>query len=188
MQMRPHARPARLIVGFGGPIAATLALIAFAWMTPALRAHEGHDHGAPPTPVSTTIAPRVDASSTTFELIAVYRNNALTIFVDRFVTNEPVTGAQIEVDTPNGAVAAKENPDGTYALPVDWAASGGSYDLIFTVTAGADIDVLTGSLKLPAAEASAPVVVQSSWLMASAVASGVRERIAAYDPTLPAAP
>lgn len=149
-------------------------------------AHEGHDHGAPPTPVSITIAPRVDASSTMFELIAVYRNNALTIFVDRFVTNEPVTGAKVEVDTPKGAVTAKENPDGTYSLPVEWAVAGGSYDLIFTVTAGADIDVLTGTLKLPGGQPAAQVVVKTSWLVATAVASGVRERIASYDPTLPA--
>ncbi len=181
--------------GFPGAIGRTVGASAFAVVfallvvlvsSAGLRAHEGHDHGAPPTPVSTTIAPRVDASSTTFELIAVFRNNALTIYVDRFVTNEPVMGAQIEVDTPKGAVAAKENPDGTYALPVDWATPGGTYDLIFTVTAGSDIDVLTGTLKLPAPDSPAQVVVKTSWLVAAAVASGVRDRIAAYDPSLPA--
>ncbi|MGL4240858.1 MAG: efflux RND transporter periplasmic adaptor subunit [Beijerinckiaceae bacterium] len=178
--------PAHRVARHGRWIAAVLVMLTFAWLAPAPRAHEGHDHGAPPTPVTTTIAPRVDASSTTFELIAVYRSNALTIFVDRFVSNEPVTGAQVEVDTPKGAVTATENPDGTYSLPVDWAASGGSYDLIFTVTAGADIDVLTGTLKLPDEAAAAPVVVKTSWLVATAVASGIKERIASYDPTLPA--
>jgi RND family efflux transporter MFP subunit len=167
-------------------VLAATALVTLLVAPTGLFAHEGHDHGAPPTPVSTTIAPRVDASSTTFELIAVYRNNALTIFVDRFITNEPVTGAQVEVDTPKGTVTAKENPDGTYALPADWAVVGGSFDLIFTVTAGSDIDVLTGSLKVPGSDAPAQVVVRTSWLMATAVASGVKDRIAAYDPTLPA--
>ncbi len=184
--MLANAHPARSGTTRGRWTMAALAVVAFASLASGLRAHEGHDHGAPPTPVSTTIAPRIDASSTTFELIAVYRNNALTIFVDRFVTNEPVTGAQIEVDTPKGTVAAKENPDGTYGLPVDWAASGGSYDLIFTVTAGADIDVLTGTLRLPAPKTPARVVVKTSWPVATAVASGVKERIASYDPTLPA--
>jgi RND family efflux transporter MFP subunit len=164
---------------------AFFALVGLALSPSGLAAHEGHDHGAPPTPVSTTIAPRVDASSTTFELIAVYRANTLTIFVDRFITNEPVTGAQVEVDTPKGTVMAKENPDGTYALPADWAAAGGNFDLIFTVTAGSDLDVLTGTLKLPSTATAAQVVVKTSWLVASAVASGVRDRIAAYDPTLP---
>lgn len=184
--MRPRTSPARSFARLNGLIAAALALLANVWLTSALHAHEGHDHGAPPTPVSTTIAPRIDASSTTFELIAVYRDNALTIFIDRFMTNEPVTGAQVEVDTPKGTVTAKKNPDGSYALPVDWASNGVSYDLIFTVTVGADLDVLTGTLKLPATEAGPPVVVQTSWLVASAVANSVRERIATYDPTLPA--
>ena len=184
--MRPRTNPARSFARINALISAALALLANVWVTSALHAHEGHDHSAPPTPVSTTIAPRIDASSTNFELIAVYRDNALTIFIDRFITNEPVTKAQVEVDTPKGTVTAKENPDGTYALPVDWAASGVSHDLIFTVIVGADLDVLTGTLKLPAAEAVLPVVVQTSWLVASAVASSVRERIATYDPTLPA--
>ncbi|MGL4974665.1 MAG: efflux RND transporter periplasmic adaptor subunit, partial [Bosea sp. (in: a-proteobacteria)] len=167
-------------------MSATFTLLVFLGSIVGLKAHEGHDHGAPPTPVSNTIAPRVDASSTMFELIAVYRNNALTIFVDRFTTNEPVTGAQVEVDTPKGTLTAKENPDGTYALPAEWAAAGGNFDLIFTVTAGSDLDVLTGTLKLPSATTPVQVVVKTSWLVASAVASGVRDRIVAYDPTLPA--
>ena len=184
--MPPRTSPARSFARLNSSIAVALAFLATVWVTPALHAHEGHDHGAPPTPVSTTIAPRIDASSTTFELIAVYRDKALTIFIDRFVTNEPVTKAQVEVDTPKGTVTAKENPDGTYALPVDWASSGVSHDLIFTITVGADLDVLTGTLKLPAAETAPPVVVQTSWLIASAMASSLRERISTYDPTLPA--
>lgn len=167
-------------------ITAFLAFFAVLGAVSSPEAHEGHDHGAPPTPVSTTIAPRVDASSTTFELIAVYRNNALTIFVDRFITNEPVTGATVEVDTPKGTITARENPDGTYVVPADWAAAGGSYELIFTVTAGADLDVLTGALKLPAEATAGQVAVQTSWLVAAAVASGVKDRIAARDATLPA--
>jgi biotin carboxyl carrier protein len=149
-------------------------------------AHPGHDHGAPPTPVSTTIAPRVDASSNLFELIGVLRDGRLTIFVDRFVTNEPVKDAVVEVDTPDGNVKATANPDGTYSLPAAWARKGASTDLIFTVTAGQEIDVLTGSLQVPGEDSAVAAVVQSSWLIASAVASGVRERIVAYDPTLPA--
>jgi cobalt-zinc-cadmium efflux system membrane fusion protein len=167
-------------------VAAALVWSAFALSNPVAHAHEGHDHGAPPTPVSTTIAPRVDASSTMFELIAVHRDDKLTVFIDRFETNEPVLDAVVEVDTPAGTIKAAANTDGTYTLPAPWAARGGSHDLIFTVTAGTDLDVLTGTLKLPGSEAVVDAVVQSSWLVASAVAKGVRERIAAYDPSLPA--
>ena len=54
------------------------------------RAHEGHDHGAPQTPVSSTIAPRAEASSADLELVAVARADQLTIYLDAFRTNRPV--------------------------------------------------------------------------------------------------
>jgi membrane fusion protein, heavy metal efflux system len=162
-----------------------LALIMVIWLiAPSASAHEGHDHGAPPTPVSTTIAPRIDASSDIFELIGVLRGGKLTFFVDRFITNEPVTVADLEVETPTGTLKATRNADGTFVLEADWAKPGVTHDLIINVTAGADVDVLTGQLKVPEEEAAAPVV-QSSWLVDSAFAKGLRERVAANDPTLP---
>jgi membrane fusion protein, heavy metal efflux system len=162
-----------------------LALLIVVWLaTPLVSAHDGHDHGAPPTSVSTTIAPRIDASSGIFELIGVLRGGKLTLFIDRFITNEPVTDAEIEVETPAGALKASRNPDGTFGLHAGWAKPGETHDLIVTVTAGADVDVLTGSLKVPPEETASPAV-QSSWLFASALAKGLRERIATYDPTLP---
>jgi membrane fusion protein, heavy metal efflux system len=151
---------------------------------PMASAHDGHDHGAPPTPVSTTIAPRIDASSDIFELIGVLRGGRLTLFVDRFITNEPVTDAEIEVETPAGTLKASRNPDGTFALDAGWAKLGEAHNLIITVKAGAEVDVLTGQLKIPAEDTAAPVV-QSSWFFASAIAKGLRERVAAFDPTLP---
>ncbi|MGL5115241.1 MAG: efflux RND transporter periplasmic adaptor subunit, partial [Beijerinckiaceae bacterium] len=162
-----------------------LALFFIAWLAaPSASAHEGHDHGAPPTPVSTTIAPRIDASSDIFELIGVLRGGKLTLFVDRFITNEPVADAEIEVETPAGTVKASRNLDGTFALDAGWAKPGEAHDLIITVTAGAEIDVLTGQLQVPAESIAAPVA-QSSYFIASAIAKGLRERVAAYDPTLP---
>jgi membrane fusion protein, heavy metal efflux system len=162
---------------------ALMMLVALSLLGPA-SAHEGHDHGAPPTPVTTTIAPRVDASSPVFELIAVLRDDKLTIFVDRFITNEPVAGAMVEVDTPEGMVKATPNPDGTYSLAAPWAKQGGAFDLIFTVTAGADIDVLTGVLKPPAEATTLQAATRTSWFVADAFASGLRERIQQRDLTL----
>jgi membrane fusion protein, heavy metal efflux system len=149
-------------------------------------AHDGHDHGAPPTPVSTTIAPRVDASSTLFELIGVSREGRLTLYLDRFITNEPVKDADIEVETPKGAVKATPNPDGTYALDAAFAAKGEKHDLIFTVTAAGDVDVLTGVLTIPADVGGAPTAVRTSSWVGSAIAQGLRDRVAASDLSLPA--
>jgi membrane fusion protein, heavy metal efflux system len=178
---RDHLSSARVALRM---VAAGL-LVVSAMLAPSARAHEGHDHGAPPTPVSTTIAPRVDASSTVFEVVAVLRNAKLTVFVDRFVTNEPVTDATVEIETPAGMVKASASPDGTYAVPAPWEKKGNSFDLIFTVTAGDDTDVLTGTLKLPAEETAAQAVGKTSGFEASAFARGLRERIQQHDTTLP---
>lgn len=149
-------------------------------------AHDGHDHGAPPTPVSTTIAPRVDASSTQFELVGVLRQGKLTLHLDRFTTNEPVRDAEIEVETANGTVKAAPTPDGTYALDASFAGRGEKHDLIFTVTAGGEVDVLTGVLAIPADSTLAPSRTLASSFLGSALAQGLRDRVAATDLSLPA--
>ena len=126
-------------------------------------AHEGHDHGAPPPPLVTTLAPRAEAASADFELVAVLRDGTLTLHLDRFADNAPVEGAAIEVDTPEGSQAAKPSGPGTYVLPAPFAAKPGAHDLAFTVTAGDAVDVLAATLTIPAAptssEMQAPAVL-----------------------------
>ncbi|WP_455570383.1 efflux RND transporter periplasmic adaptor subunit [Xanthobacter autotrophicus] len=114
-------------------------------------AHEGHDHGAPPPAAVTTLAPRAEAASADFELVAVLRDGALSIYLDRFADNAPVDGAVIELDTPSGTQAAKAAEPGTYVVAAPFAAAPGTHDLAFTVTAGGTVDVLATTLTVPAA-------------------------------------
>src|SRR5436190_1422281 len=74
-------------------------------------AHEGHDHNATTPKLSVPAAPRAEASSDLFELVAISRNGELTIYLDRFASNEPVPDAVISVETPRGNVEAKPTPD-----------------------------------------------------------------------------
>ena len=111
-------------------------------------AHDGHDHGAPPPPVSATVAPRADASSADLEIVVALRAGMLEIAIDRFADDEPVLGATVEVDGPEGAAKASED-GGLYRLPAPWAKPGKSYDLAVTVQAGGLIDVLTTTLAVP---------------------------------------
>ena len=115
-----------------------------------LSAHEGHDHDAAPLPASVSIAPRAEATSDAFELIAIAEGSELAIYLDRFATNEPVEGAAIEVETPNGPVTARVHGD-AYRIPATWLSKPGRYDLIFTVTAKEGADVLPLTLEIPEA-------------------------------------
>ncbi|GJD87965.1 efflux RND transporter periplasmic adaptor subunit [Methylobacterium hispanicum] len=156
-----------------------------------VHAHEGHDHGAAPPPVSKTIAPRGEALSDAFELVAIPRDGTLALFLDRFRTNEPVPGATIEVETPDGPKVATATTDGGYALPAPWLSKPGRHELVATVTAGDAVDVLTVAVTVPDPKAVAapakPAPAQAALARVSEVAHGVRERLTAKDPTLVAA-
>src|SRR6185503_17692110 len=119
-------------------------------------AHEGHDHGEQP-PVSAGALPRGEADSNAFEIVAIVRGENLEIYLDRFATNEPVTGATLEVESPDGPVKAAASADGTYRVAAPWLAKSGRRDLIFTVTAGDTTDILPLTIQsAPAAAQSVP--------------------------------
>ena len=114
----------------------------------AARAHGDHDEPAPA--VGLPGVARADAHSDDFELVAmVAEGHFLTIYLDRFQTNEPVAKAAIEVSRNGGdGVMAEAQADGTYRLAADWADQPGRHDLTFTVTAGDLSDLLTATLEV----------------------------------------
>jgi cobalt-zinc-cadmium efflux system membrane fusion protein len=114
-------------------------------------AHEGHDHGEQ-APAATGALPRGETDSSAFEIVAVISGENLEIYLDRFATNEPVTGAAIEVESPAGSVKATEGAGGTYRVPAPWFAKRERTDLIFTVTSENTTDILP--LTIPAAPAA----------------------------------
>lgn len=162
-----------------------LMLLATLFVATPIAAHEGHDHGAPPPPVSMTIAPRADASSADFELVAIARGTKLRMYLDTFRGNEPVEGAEIEVDGPGGTIKATATPDGAYTLDTPWIARPGSYDLAFTVQAKGAIDILTATLTVPEA-APPPVAAGNLWnaLIGTAWAQDIQARLATRDASL----
>ena len=152
--------------------AATLSLLA-----PAL-AHEGHDHGeSKAPPLITSVASRGEAVSDNFELVVVARGETLDIFVDRFVSNDPVEGATIEVETPSGPTKATANRGQAYTLAAPWLAKAGEADLIFTVTANGMTDVLPVSLEAASAESKPAGVISSRnfklWALGGALVAAV---------------
>jgi len=139
-------------------------------------AHNGEDHGAaPPRSVAADLTPRAVATSDSFELVAVPRRGELLIYLDRFDTNEPVEGAAIDVETPAGPRTAVAEPGKAYRVAAEWANRPGRYDLIFTVTADAVVDVLTGTLVVP--EPVAQRETHASWLISPALADGLGHKV-----------
>ncbi len=137
-------------------IAVGLCLSFLLVLLPAGQAHEGHDHGAPPPPVSASIAPRFETSTEAFELVGILREGKLTLHLDRFVGNEPVPDAEIEVETPSGPQKARVLGGGRYEIDAPFATKPGNHDLIATVSAKGEIDMLTATFTVPPEEAGKP--------------------------------
>ena len=144
-----------------------------------LLAHEGHDHGAPPPAATSNLAPRTEAVSEHYELVAIARGGDLVIYLDRFATNESVDGASIAVETPAGPEPVRAMANEPYRLSAPWSTKPGSYDLIFTVSKDGIDDVLPATLIIPPEDPSGKAATASL----SDIAGGIRELSSRYVPT-----
>jgi cobalt-zinc-cadmium efflux system membrane fusion protein len=124
---------------------AAAALLASLGTAPA---HEGHDHGPAAPAARADVAPRGEAASDAFELVAVAQGETLFFFLDRLASNEPVRDATLTVEAPGGSVEA-EAAGGAYRIKAPWLAKPGHTDLIVTVTAGDTTDILPVSIDVP---------------------------------------
>lgn len=124
-------------------------------------AHGGEDHGDGAKPaVAANVAPRAEAQTELFELVAASGNGQLTVYLDSYASNEPVNGAQVEVESGNWKGVAHEADDGSYRVKAPQFAKPGQYPLIFTVQAGADADLIETTLVV--AEPAKPVAAATS--------------------------
>lgn len=170
--------------------ATAIGLIAFT-ATSAL-AHGGEDHGAAPLPVSSTIAPRTDAASADFELVAIARGEQVQIYLDTFKTNEPVNGATLDIDIAGELVTATANGEGAYTLTAPALAKPGNHDLAITIQTPETIDVLTATLVIPEAMTTAAlpatgwsmVAAAEAQTVAKSVVQSIRTQVSARDASL----
>lgn len=140
------------------PIVASV--ITGTWAAPGTHGPNGEHLDAPVAAQGPTQnGPRVESNSDLFELVATFQDGRLTIFLDRFATNEPVLDATVEIES--GATKAKavfREAEGTYSAEdaglLQLLNQPGSHPLVFTVVAGKESDLLEGALHTQAAVAS----------------------------------
>jgi hypothetical protein len=110
-------------------------------------AHGDEDHGAGAAPaVLGAMAPRAEAHTELFEIVATPQHGQLTIYLDRSDTNEPVAGAKVEIESGKWTAVAEATDAGTYRVAAPQFETPGSYPLVLTVTAGDDADLLETTL------------------------------------------
>lgn len=145
-------------------------------------AHEGHDHGDEAPAASASTAPRGASSTGTLELVAIARNGRVAVFLDRVGTNEPVTDAVVQAETPEGAAAGTPMPDGSYGFAAPWSARPGEYDVVFSVTEAGSTDLYPVTLVVPEAPPAPPAPGASAWATGLAAAHDFRRHLDEADP------
>ena len=95
-----------------------------------------------------SVSPRLYSHSDLFELVGVVDGNLLKIYLDRYLTNEPVVNADIEVEAGNIKGLAVAQPDGSYSFTNDVFSSPGTLAVSFTVRTGDAADLLVGDLAI----------------------------------------
>ncbi|TDR94857.1 HlyD family efflux transporter periplasmic adaptor subunit [Enterovirga rhinocerotis] len=140
-------------------------------------AHEGHDHGDQPA-TATPIAPRGSSVTDTLELVAVARSGTLTIHLDRFATNEPVSGATVEVEAPDGSTGtASATEPGSYRIAAPWSEKAGEHEITIVVTADGSTDVFPVMLDIHEPEGAAAPTAKTSWFTTPAFATEIGKRV-----------
>lgn len=134
---------------------------ASAWASPGAHGPNGEHLDSPAAAASSaSAAPRMEARSESFELVAHLRDGELSMFIHRFDTNEPVLRAQVEVESgPLKAVAPFHEDMGDYAVDdpalLKALKTPGTHPLVVTILAGSESDLLEGTLQTGAANAAA---------------------------------
>lgn len=128
---------------------ALLTLLVFLAFAAPAAAHEGHDHGATPAVVAAAL-PRTEAHSELFEVVAVLQpGGALVITLDRYADNAPLDGA-ITLTLDGQELPTERQGLGLFVLRHPRLEQPGPIDLVFVVTAGEDMDLLSATLEIPA--------------------------------------
>lgn len=137
-------------------------------------AHGDEPHGDEPHPPGTEApaGPRFEAATEAFEIVGRLEDGALTLFINRFETNEPVARAKVELESGDRkATAAYRDDAGSYVVSepkfVQALAQPGTHPMVVTVTAGDEADLLEATLNMTppagdAAPAERPVSVTAA--------------------------
>lgn len=114
-------------------------------------AHGGEDHGDEArAPVSLFASgSALELKSPDVELLGVLQDGKLTVFADRYATNEPILNAKIELESDGRKLQLLATKDGSYTAAADWLKQPGTHEVVVSVEATGLEDLLIGTLQIP---------------------------------------
>ncbi|UUE95118.1 hypothetical protein [Comamonas thiooxydans] len=128
--------------------------------SPGAHGPNGEHLDAAPKAGATSSTPRLEAKSENYEIVGRLQGGELSMFINRFASNEPVDQAKVEVELgPLKAPAPYHSDQGDYAVADEKFLSElgkkGSHALVITILDGQDSDLLDGTLEVGATQATA---------------------------------
>lgn len=117
-------------------------------------AHGDEDHsndGKQAAQAQTAVQPRIETFTESFELVGQLQGKELSVFVDKYETNEPVLNGKLEVELGTLKTVGQYRPErGDYVIAdegfVKALAAPGNHSLVFTLTAGDESDLLEATV------------------------------------------
>ena len=142
-------------------------------------AHEGEDHAeeqaATSAPAATTSG-RLALQMADLELVAAAEGHDLTVWLDEWANNAPVTNARVNVTVDGRSIEAKAI-NGTYILDAQSLDAPGTHRLSFTITRGDARRTAAGTIEIASAEEASGAAVP--WRTSLIVALGIAAAIGA---------
>ena len=133
-------------------------------ISPTSYAGPGHDHGdVKPNQQQAQTLPRFYAESDLYELVGVIRDKQITLYLDRYATNEAVKGANLEVEIDGVKMAVKPHGDGEYLIELKDKIKDQPTPISVTINDGGVNDILVSTIDLSQFENSS-VMNWKTWL------------------------
>ena len=133
-------------------------------ISPTSYAGPGHDHGdEKPNQQQAKTLPRFYAESDLYELVGVIRDKQITLYLDRYATNEAVKGANLEVEIDGVKMAVKPHGDGEYLIELKDKIKDQPTPISITINDGGVNDILVSTIDLSQFENSS-VMNWKTWL------------------------
>ena len=123
--------------------------LAFALGLGFAQAGPGHDHEQEPVALAATPAlPRFTAASPALELVGVVEGTRLTLYLDRYADNAPVTDAQWALEVGGQTLKVTPSPQGYFTAELSAPLQPGLTPVLATVTTGSLTDLLAADIDI----------------------------------------
>jgi len=137
---------------------------------PVLPAHEGHDHGdAAPAMPAAPLAPRFEAHGSGLELLGRLHDGELTLWLDAWDSNAPITGAALTLEAGTWSVEAQEIAPGRYRADAGPLTQASRHNLMIFIHTGDIDEVLIATLEVGAEQTAEAHSHRQEWAIAMVI-------------------